>query len=152
MPRGLNKVMLIGNLGKDPEMRYTPSNMAVTTFSVAVSRSWRTPEGENREETEWFRIVAWQKLAETCNEYLRKGMRVYIEGRLQTRKWTDKENQERYSTEVIANEMVMLSGREDGGGGNGGGGGGSRSAAPARNGGGSNDYDELAMDEEDIPF
>jgi single-strand DNA-binding protein len=149
MARGLNKVMLIGNLGKDPEMKYTPSGMPVTTFSVAVSRSWRTPEGENREETEWFRVVAWQKLAETCNEYLRKGMRVYIEGRLQTRKWTDQQGQERYTTEVVANEMVMLSGREEGGSG----GGGSRersSAAPAR--GGGNDYDELGMEDEDIPF
>jgi single-strand DNA-binding protein len=152
MARGLNKVMLIGNLGKDPEMKYTPSGMPVTTFSVAVSRSWRTPEGENREETEWFRVVAWQKLAETCNEYLRKGMRVYIEGRLQTRKWTDQQGQERYTTEVVANEMVMLSGREEGGN-MGGGGGGSRergAAAPARGGGG--DYDELGMDDEDIPF
>src|SRR6476469_2639650 len=136
MPRGLNKVMLIGNLGKDPEMKYTPSGTPVTTFSVAVSRTWRTPEGENREETEWFRVVAWQKLAETCNEYLRKGMRVYIKGRLQTRKWTDQQGQERYTTEVVANEMVMLSGREDGGQA-GGGGGGARergAAAPARGG------------------
>jgi single-strand DNA-binding protein len=148
MARGLNKVMLIGNLGKDPEMKYTPSGMPVTTFSVAVSRSWRTPEGENREETEWFRVVAWQKLAETCNEYLRKGMRVYIEGRLQTRKWTDQQGQERYTTEVVANEMVMLTSREESGGG----GGGSRergSAAPARGGG---DYDELGVEDEDIPF
>ncbi len=149
MARGLNKVMLIGNLGKDPEMKYTPSGMPVTTFSVAVSRSWRTPEGENREETEWFRVVAWQKLAETCNEYLRKGMRVYIEGRLQTRKWTDQQGQERYTTEVVANEMVMLTSREESGGG----GGGARergSAAPARGGGG--DYDELGVEDEDIPF
>ena len=148
MARGLNKVMLIGNLGKDPEMKYTPSGMPVTTFSVAVSRSWRTPEGENREETEWFRVVAWQKLAETCNEYLRKGMRVYIEGRLQTRKWTDQQGQERYTTEVVANEMVMLSSREESGGG--GGGSRERSAAPARGGGG--DYDELGVEDEDIPF
>jgi single-strand DNA-binding protein len=148
MARGLNKVMLIGNLGKDPEMKYTPSGMPVTTFSVAVSRSWRTPEGENREETEWFRVVAWQKLAETCNEYLRKGMRVYIEGRLQTRKWTDQQGQERYTTEVVANEMVMLTSREESGGG--GGGSRERSAAPARGGGG--DYDELGMEDEDIPF
>jgi single-strand DNA-binding protein len=148
MARGLNKVMLIGNLGKDPEMKYTPSGMPVTTFSVAVSRSWRTPEGENREETEWFRVVAWQKLAETCNEYLRKGMRVYIEGRLQTRKWTDQQGQERYTTEVVANEMVMLTSREESGGG--GGGSRERSAAPARGGGG--DYDELGVEDEDIPF
>jgi single-strand DNA-binding protein len=122
--------------------------MAVTTFSVAVSRTWRTPEGENKDETEWFRVVAWQKLAETCNEYLRKGMRVYIEGRLQTRKWTDQQGQERYTTEVVANEMVMLTSREESGGG--GGGSRERSAAPARGGGG--DYDELGMEDEDIPF
>src|SRR3954453_12450434 len=114
MARGLNKVLLIGNLGRDPEMKYTPSGMPVTTFSVAVSRSWRTPEGENREETEWFRVVAWQKLAETCNEYLRKGSKVYIEGRLQTRKWQDQQGQDRYTTEIIENEMQMLDSRGPG--------------------------------------
>src|SRR6187397_2510317 len=119
MPRGLNKVMLIGNLGKDPEMKYTPSGMPVTTFSVAVSRSWRTPEGENREETEWFRVVAWQKLAETCNEYLHKGSKVFIEGRLQTRKYTGQDGQERQIVEVVAQEMQLLDPRQGGqGGGN----------------------------------
>src|SRR5437762_1487341 len=130
--RGLNKVMLIGNLGKDPEMKYTPSGVPVTTFSVAVNRTSRTPEGENREETEWFRVVAWQKLAETCNEYLRKGSKVYIEGRLQTRKWTDQQGQERYTTEVIANEMTMLDSREGGMGGERGARGGGPQACPPR--------------------
>src|SRR6476661_3478126 len=119
MARGLNQVMLIGNLGKDPEMKYTPSGVPVTTFSVAVSRSWRTPEGENREETEWFRIVAWRKLAEVCNEYLRKGSKVYLEGSLKTRKWQDQQGQDHYMTEVQADQMMMLDSRGEGGGGGG---------------------------------
>lgn len=114
--RGLNKVMIIGNLGKDPEMKYTPSGKAITTFSVAVGRMSRDPgTGENREETEWFRIVAWDKLAETCNQYLHKGSKVYIEGRLQTRKYTDNNNQERTLVEVVANDMQMLDSRQGGG-------------------------------------
>jgi single-strand DNA-binding protein len=150
MPRGLNKVMLIGNLGADPEMKYTPSGVPVTTFRVAVSRSWRTPEGENKEETEWFRIVAWRKLAEVCNEYLRKGSKVYVEGRLQTRKWQDQQGQDHYSTEVQADEMMMLDSRTgDGGGGGGyrGGGGGGGSNA-----GGGGRYDEPDISDDDIPF
>jgi single-strand DNA-binding protein len=115
MARGLNKVMLIGNLGADPEMKYTPSGVPVTTFRVAVSRSWRTPEGENREETEWFRIVAWRKLAEVCNEYLRKGSKVYLEGSLKTRKWQDQQGQDHYTTEVQADQMMMLDSRGEGG-------------------------------------
>src|SRR6266487_6321733 len=114
MARGLNKVLLIGNLGKDPEMKYTPSGNPVTTFSMAVSRNWRTPDGENKEETEWFRIVAWQKLAETCNEYLRKGMRVYIEGRLQTHEYQGQDGQTRQAIEVIASEMLMLDNKQTG--------------------------------------
>lgn len=147
MPRGLNKVMLIGNLGADPEMKYTPSGVPVTTFRVAVSRSWRTPEGENKEETEWFRIVAWRKLAEVCNEYLRKGSKVYVEGRLQTRKWQDQQGQDHYSTEVQADEMMMLDSRSDGGGGYRGGGGGN---AGGQAGGGR--YDEPDVSDDDIPF
>jgi single-strand DNA-binding protein len=113
--RGLNKVMIIGNLGKDPEMKFTPSGKAITTFSVAVGRVSRDQaSGENREETEWFRIVAWDKLAETCNQYLHKGSKVYIEGRLQTRKYTDNNNQERTLVEVVANEMLMLDSRQAG--------------------------------------
>lgn len=113
MSRGLNKVQIIGNLGADPEMRYTPSGAAVTNFRVAVSRRVRGQDGNFNEETEWFRIVAWERLAETCNEYLRKGTRVYVEGRLQSRKYTDKDGIERTSVEIVANEMLMLSGRED---------------------------------------
>lgn len=113
MSRGLNKVMVIGHLGKDPEMRYTPSGRPVTTFSVAVSRSWNTADGERRTETEWFNIVAWGNLAEICKQYLHKGQQVYIEGRLQTRRWEDKEGQKHTSVEVVANEMMMLGDRRD---------------------------------------
>jgi len=113
MSRGLNKVMVIGHLGKDPEMRYTPSGRPVTTFSVAVSRTWNTADGERRSETEWFNIVAWGNLAEICKQYLHKGQQVYIEGRLQTRRWEDKEGQKHTSVEVVANEMMMLGDRRD---------------------------------------
>lgn len=113
MSRGLNKVMVIGHLGRDPEMRYTPSGRPVTTFSVAVSRSWNTADGERRTETEWFNIVAWGNLAEICKQYLHKGQQVYIEGRLQTRRWEDNEGQKRTSIEVVANEMMMLGDRRD---------------------------------------
>lgn len=111
MARGLNKVMIIGNLGSDPEMRYTPTGRPVTSFGVATSRNWVTSEGEQREATEWFRVVAWGNLAEICNKYLRKGSRVYVEGRLQTRSW-DNQGQRHYRTEVVANEMVLLDSRE----------------------------------------
>lgn len=113
MSRGLNKVMVIGHLGKDPEMRYTPSGRPVTTFTMAVSRSWNTADGERRTDTEWFNIVAWGNLAEICNQYLHKGQQVYIEGRLQTRRWEDKEGQKHTSVEVVANEMMMLGERRD---------------------------------------
>jgi len=113
MSRGLNKVMVIGHLGRDPEMRYTPSGRPVTTFTVAVSRTWNTADGERRSETEWFNIVAWGNLAEICKQYLHKGQQVYIEGRLQTRHWEDKEGQKRTNVEVVANEMMMLGDRRD---------------------------------------
>jgi single-strand DNA-binding protein len=113
MSRGLNKVMVIGHLGRDPEMRYTPSGRPVTTFTVAVSRSWNTADGERRSETEWFNIVAWGNLAEICKQYLHKGQQVYIEGRLQTRQWEDKEGQKHKNVEVVANEMMMLGDRRD---------------------------------------
>jgi len=109
--RGLNKVLIIGNLGRDPEMRYTPSGKPVTSFSVAVSRGWTTSAGEKREATEWFNIVAWGALAEICNQYLRKGSRVYVEGRLQTRSWDDPDGQRHSRTEVVANEMMILDNR-----------------------------------------
>ena len=97
MSRGLNKVQIIGHLGKDPEMRYTPSGKPVTTFSVAVSRSWNSADGERHSETEWFNVVAWGNLAEICKQYLVKGQQVYVEGRLQTRRWDDKEAQKHTS-------------------------------------------------------
>src|SRR6266446_1044974 len=104
----LNKIMLIGNLGRDPEMNYTPSGVAVTKFSLAVNRVTKSSTGEKQEETEWFNIVAWRQLAETCNTYLHKGSKVYIEGRLTQRKYTDKNGVERTSVDVIASEMEML--------------------------------------------
>ena len=113
MSRGLNKVLIIGHLGRDPEMRYTPSGRPVTTFSVATSRSWKTSDGERKSETEWFNIVAWGSLAEICNQYLKKGQQVYIEGRLQTRRWEDDDGNKRSTTEVVAREMTMLGDRRD---------------------------------------
>lgn len=114
MSRGLNKVMIIGHLGRDPEMRYTPSGRPVTTFTVATSRSWNTSDGERHNETEWFNIVTWGNLAEICKQYLTKGQQVYIEGRLQTRKWDDSEGTKHSSIEIVANEMMILGERKDG--------------------------------------
>jgi single-strand DNA-binding protein len=113
MSRGLNKVLIIGRLGRDPEMRYTPSGRPVTTFSVATSRTWNTSEGERRTETEWFNVVAWSSLAEICKEYLTKGQQVYIEGRLQTRHWDDAEGVKHTTTEIVANEMILLGERRE---------------------------------------
>lgn len=107
--KSLNKVTLIGNLGKDPELRYTNSGVPVATFSVATNETWKDQEGNVQERTEWHNIVAWQKLAEICGEWLKKGSKVYIEGRLQTRSWDDKNTgQKRYMTEIVANDMIML--------------------------------------------
>ncbi len=111
MSRGLNKVMIIGRLGRDPEMRYTPSGRPVTTFSVATSRSWNTADGERRTQTEWFNVVAWSSLAEICNQFLTKGQQVYIEGRLQTRQWEDDQGKRHSSVEIVANEMIILGSR-----------------------------------------
>lgn len=105
---GLNKVMLIGNLGTDPEMRYTANGSAVTTFRVACSRNFSGADGERREETEWFSVVTWNKLAETCSQFLQKGRRAYVEGRLQTRSWDGPDGNKRYRTEVIANTVLFL--------------------------------------------
>jgi single-strand DNA-binding protein len=104
----LNKAMIIGNLGRDPEMRYTPSGQAVTQFTVAVNRNYKDHDGNWQEETEWFRIVAWGPLAERTAEYLRKGRKVYVEGRLQTRQWEGQDGQKRYTTELIANTVTPL--------------------------------------------
>ncbi len=108
MGRGLNKVMIIGHLGRDPELRYTPSGRPVTSFSVATTRTWTSSDGERREETEWFNVVAWGNLAEICKAHLSKGQQVYIEGRLQTRGWEDESGTRHYRTELVANEMIVL--------------------------------------------
>jgi single-strand DNA-binding protein len=112
MAKDLNKVMLTGHLGADPEMRFTPQGAAVTTFRVASGRTWKSADGTPHDDTEWFTVVAWDKLAEICNQYLTKGTRVYVEGRLQTRSWDDKNTGEkRYKTEVVAQDMIILSSR-----------------------------------------
>ena len=129
MARGINKVILVGNLGADPETRYMPSGGAVTNLRVATSDSWRDKQtGEQQERTEWHRVVLFNRLAEVAAEYLRKGSQVYLEGRIQTRKWQGQDGQDRYTTEIVANEMQML-GRAGGGGS---GGGGYQSAPPER--------------------
>jgi single-strand DNA-binding protein len=108
--RSLNKVMLLGNLGRDPEVRYTSSGKAVTTFTVATSLRWRDQEGNDQERTEWHRVVAWGRLGEICGEYLSKGKQVYIEGRIQTRDWEDQDGNKRTTIEIIANDIIMLGG------------------------------------------
>lgn len=112
MAKSLNKAMLIGNLGKDPELRYTPSGVAVATFSVATNESWKDQDGNLQERTEWHNIVAWRKLAEICGEYLKKGKKVFIEGRIQTRSYDDKNTgAKKYITEIVADNLIMLDGR-----------------------------------------
>jgi single-strand DNA-binding protein len=159
----VNKVILVGNLGKDPEVRYAPSGDAFANITMATTRSWKDKtSGEKKEETEWHRIIFNGRLAEIAGEYLKKGRSVYVEGRLRTRKWQDKEGQERYTTEIVADQMQMLGSREGMGGGgapmdegdsggsrsSGGGGGGGASRAPAKKpaGAGFEDMDD------DIPF
>ena len=138
----INKVILVGNLGNDPELRYTGSGVAVTSFRVATTERWKGQDGQMQEQTEWHRIVAWSKLAEICGQYLHKGSRVYIEGRLQTRKWTDQNGIDRYTTEIVAREMKMLTPRSSGEGEYGGSGHGM--------GGGS--YNEPPPMGDDVPF
>lgn len=112
MARGVNKVILVGNLGKDPDMKYTASGTAIANITVATSESWTDKQtGEKQERTEWHRVVFFRRLAEVVGEYLRKGSQVYIEGKLQTRKWQDQNGQDRYTTEIVASEMQMLGGR-----------------------------------------
>lgn len=149
MARGINKVILVGHLGKDPEVRYAASGQAIANVTIATSEQWKDKNsGEKQERTEWHRVVFFGRLAEIAGEYLKKGSQVYIEGRLQTRKWQDKDGQDRWTTEIVANDMQMLGGR----------GGGSDSynqdtsysepapAAAATGGGGADDFDD------DIPF
>ena len=127
----VNKVILIGNLGKDPEVRYAPSGSAICNITLATSRQWKDKtSGEKQEETEWHRVVFYDRLAEIAGEYLKQGRPVYVEGRLKPRKWTDKEGVEKYTTEIVASEMQLLGSRE--GMGDGGGEGGARSAPAAR--------------------
>ncbi len=111
MSRSVNKAIIVGNLGNDPEIRTTPTGSRVATISVATNRRWSGRGGEMQEETQWHRIIAWNKLAEIVEQYLKKGDRVYVEGRIQYRQWEDQNGQKRYSTEIVANDMVMLGGR-----------------------------------------
>jgi len=120
----INKVILIGNVGRDPELRYTASGTAVANFSLATSRRYKDRDGNQREETEWHRCVAWARLAEIINQYAPKGKQLYVEGRLQTRQWDDKDGNTKYTTEIVIEEMKLLGGRGDGGSGGGGGQGG----------------------------
>ena len=153
MARGINKVILVGNLGKDPEVRYMPSGGAVANVTLATSDQWKDKQtGEQRERTEWHNVVFYQRLAEIVGEYLKKGSQVYVEGSLRTRKWQDKNGNDRYTTEIVANEMQMLGSR-------GGGGGGSASynsnrapaAAESQGGGGQGGGFDEGFDD-DIPF
>lgn len=129
----VNKVILIGNLGRDPEVRYAPSGSAICNVTIATSRQWKDKtSGERQEETEWHRVVFYDRLAEIAGEYLKKGRPVYVEGRLKTRKWTDKDGVEKYTTEIVADQMQLLGSREGMGDGGGEGGGGMRSAPAAR--------------------
>jgi single-strand DNA-binding protein len=121
MAGGVNKVILIGNLGADPDMRYTPSGTGVCELRLATNESWTDKSGQKQERTEWHRVVVWGKLAEIVSKYLSKGRQVYVEGRLRTRSWDDKEGNKRYTTEIIANDVQFLSGGSGGGGARGGG-------------------------------
>jgi len=147
MARGINKVILVGNLGADPEVKYMPSGSAVANVSVATSESWKDREtGEPRERTEWHRVVFFDRLAEVVGEYLRKGSQVYVEGRLQTRKWQDRDGNDRYTTEIRADNMQMLGGR--GGAAMSGG----ERAAPARQSAPAPAQPAEAFEDDDIPF
>ena len=141
MARGINKVILVGNVGGDPETRYMPSGSAVTNLTIATNESWKDKQtGEQKERTEWHRVAMFNRLAEIAAEYLRKGSQVYIEGKLRTRKWQDKSGNDRYTTEIIADEMQMLGGRGgSGGGGNFGGGSQGGSQSGGQGGGQSSD-------------
>ncbi|MCH7830787.1 MAG: single-stranded DNA-binding protein [Proteobacteria bacterium] len=152
MARGINKVIIIGNLGGDPEMRSMPSGSAVTNITIATNESWKDKQtGEQKERTEWHRVVMFDRLAEIAAEYLRKGSSVYIEGKLRTRKWQGKDGQDRYTTEIVANEMQMLGGRGGGGGDfdSGSSGGGSRGGQDSSNAPPQAGPDEF---DDDIPF
>ena len=144
----LNKVMLIGNLGKDPEVRYTTSGTAVASFSLATSERFKNRSGEWEDKTEWHNVTLWGRLAEIAGEYLAKGRTVFIEGRLQTRKWQDRDGRDRYTTEVVADKMQMLGGKGDGGGRQG-----SGKSSDDVGAGASQGYEEPVFNpDDDIPF
>jgi single-strand DNA-binding protein len=129
--RGVNKVILVGNLGNDPEVRYMPNGNAVANLSIATSESWKDQQGQLQEKTEWHKVTMYRRLAEIAGEYLKKGSQIYLEGKLQTRKWQDQQGNDRYTTEVIADQLQMLGGRnESGGGGQSGGGQGGYQSSP----------------------
>ena len=158
----VNKVILVGNLGRDPETRYMPDGGAITNISIATTATWKDKSGEKQEQTEWHRVAFFGKLAEIAGEYLKKGSQVYVEGKLRTRKWQDKDGVDKYTTEVLADSMQMLGSRQGMGGGDSGGGGehqgssarpasggGSSSAKPAASKGGATKFDDM---DDDIPF
>ena len=152
MARGVNKVIIVGNVGNDPETKYMPSGSAVTNLSVATNESWKDKQtGEQKDRTEWHRVAMFGRLAEIAAEYLRKGSQVYIEGKLRTRKWQDKQGNDRYSTEVIADEMQMLGGR-GGAPSMGGGGGAPAPSGPSQGGGGPGPAPGADEFDDDIPF
>jgi single-strand DNA-binding protein len=157
--RSLNKAMLIGNTGSDPEIRTIPSGARVAQFSVATSRRWNDKSGQPQEKTEWHRIVAWEKLVDIVEKYVKKGDRIYVEGEIEYRQYQDKDGVTKYATEIRAREIVLLGGKGEGGGGEWGGGGGSRAAAGARSGGAggaAKDYENFDAggpeDDDDLPF
>ena len=142
---GINKVILIGRLGQDPEVRYTPSGVAVANFSIATSEEWTDKDsGEKKERTEWHRIVAWRRLGEICGEYLSKGRQVYVEGRLQTRSWDDRDGNKRYTTEIVASDVQFLGSRDMAGGG--------RPSGGMGGGGGFQGAPGPGPEDDDIPF
>ncbi len=158
MARGINKVIVVGNLGNDPDTRYMPSGGAVTNLSIATSESWKDKQsGEQKERTEWHKVAMFGRLAEIAAEYLRKGSQVYIEGKLRTRKWQDRDGNDRYTTEIIADEMQMLGGRGGAGGGAGLGGGNFGGGQPSSGGGQQGDNNPPPQSspddfDDDIPF
>ena len=137
MSRSVNKVLLIGNLGRDPELRYTTSGTPVANFSIATSEQWRNAEGEQQEHTEWHNIVAFKRLAEICGEYLHKGSRIYVEGKIRSRSWEGKDGQKRYRTEIIVDNMMMLDARGEPG----------RAAGEGEGG-----FEPEEISDDDIPF
>ena len=141
----INKVILIGNLGADPEIRHSQDGVPVATFTIATTEKWKGQDGQMQEQTEWHRIVAWRRLAEICGEFLSKGSRVYIEGKLQTRKWKDQSGGDRYTTEVVAREMKMLSPRTSAGGGG-------EYGASSQAYGGGDSFQESPPVGDDVPF